>query len=444
MQEEHVRQRQDDDFHLSHSLKNERWKHFNSCCLNLNITLPKQVSNVVTTIVEKQSIRQAVTVFICNLLSIKGEFTLAYSRRHFTLPKVYNKRSISYVKIIQAADWLVQNGYALEQRGNASSNPELRFSSYLWPTPKLLELFGKPVKDQLNIDYVKTQVCVILRDADKKEVEYVQTKEVKAMSVDMEMINLNNHKFNFTDPYGRDLNCSNLTRIFSEDFRFGGRLYRTDAHRIKQDNNDKMQTRLGIRIDGMVVVEIDFCNLHAMMLCAIENINTVDYHGDIYDFVLRKCYLDYAEQDRKLVKQAMNIMLNTETGEKAIQAIQGLINAQPMNQLRWTFVSGKVVWQMIYDCMPPFQKYFDNPDKIGMRLQRMDSDIAVRVCNYFVSRNRPVIPVHDSFIVWDIDGDDLLRAMTDAFKHVTKCPSNFPVFFRVESAYFPTEKVVMY
>lgn len=94
--------------------------------------------------------------------------------------------------------------------------------------------------------------------------------------------------------------------------------------------------------------------------------------------------------------------------------------------------------------MEPFQKYFDNPDKIGMRLQRMDSDIAVRVCNYFVSRNRPVIPVHDSFIVWDIDGDDLLRAMTDAFKHVTKCPSNFPVFFRVESAYFPTEKVVMY
>ena len=53
-----------------------------------------------------------------------------------------------------------------------------------------------------------------------------------------------------------------------------------------------------------------------------------------------------------------------------------------------------------------------------------------------------MIPVHDSFIVWDIDGDDLLRAMTDAFKHVTKCPSNFPVFFRVESAYFPTEKVV--
>jgi hypothetical protein len=53
---------------------------------------------------------------------------------------------------------------------------------------------------------------------------------------------------------------------------------------------------------------------------------------------------------------------------------------------------------MIYDCMSPFQKYFDNPDKIGMRLQRMDSDIAVRVCNYFVSRNRPVIPVHDSFM----------------------------------------------
>ena len=74
----------------------------------------------------------------------------------------------------------------------------------------------------------------------------------------------------------------------------------------------------------------------------------------------------------------------------------------------------------------------------------MDSDIAVRVCNHFVSRNRPIIPVHDSFVVWDVDGDMLLRSMVDSFKQVTGCPSNFPVFFRVESAYFPTENVVMY
>ena len=49
-----------------------------------------------------------------------------------------------------------------------------------------------------------------------------------------------------------------------------------------------------------------------------------------------------------------------------------------------------------------FQKYFDNPNKIGMRLQRMDSDIAVRVCNHFVSRNIPVIPVHDRLSLFGI------------------------------------------
>jgi hypothetical protein len=41
-------------------------------------------------------------------------------------------------------------------------------------------------------------------------------------------------------------------------------------------------------------------------------------------------------------------------------------------------------------------------------------------------------------------GATVRTSLGDAFKHVTKCPSNFPVFFRVESAYFPTEKVVMY
>ena len=444
MQEEHVRQRESDDYHFSHSLMEEKWKYYNSYRLNLNIDIPKVVSNKMKALLDNPKLLTAVNVFVCNLLARKYRFTLSYSRTGHTQPKAYNKRKISGGMVIKAADWLVANGYALEQRGKASPDAETRYASYLWATDKLISMFDEAVASHLHDSYIATNNYIVLKDKNKAEIDYKQTKEVSDMALDMESINKHNSKFLFTDYEGNDLNCSSFTRIFNEDFMFGGRLYRTDAHSLKHNGVDKTAGRLGISIDLQPVVEVDFSNLHAMMLCAIEKIHTADYHGDMYEYILRHVEWDTEPQDRKLIKQAFNIMLNCESSAKAMQAIQGLINNQPHNQDRYTIRSGGVIWKTIYQVMEPFQKYFDNPNKIGMRLQRMDSDIAVRVCNHFVSRNRPVIPVHDSFIVWDIDGDDLLRAMTDAFKHVTKCPSNFPVFFRVESAYFPTEKVVMY
>ena len=47
------------------------------------------------------------------------------------------------------------------------------------------------------------------------------------------------------------------------------------------------------------MVEVDFSNLHAMMLCAIEKIHTADYHGDMYEYILRHVEWDTEPQDRK-------------------------------------------------------------------------------------------------------------------------------------------------
>ena len=435
---------QNTDDYSSYKLEDENsWKYYNSYRINLNIGTPKVITNKVTSLVEDTKIRQVVSVFISNLLSLKPKFTLSYSRRNSTLPKPYNKRGISYVKLKQAVDWLVMNGYALEQRGKATPDLEARFSSYLWPTEKLTSMFETSLRKELHEDYISTNNYIVLKDNNKVEIAYKLTEEVNEMAFDMESINQHNSKFVFMDNNFNILNCSSFTRIFNEDFKFGGRLYRTDAHYIKHNDVNKIDSRLGITIDREPIVEVDFTNLHAMMLCAIEGINTAKFHGDIYEYILRYVEWDSEPQDRKLVKQAFNIMLNCDNSGKAMQAIQGMINSQPINQDRYTIRSGHVVWKMIYDVMTEFQKYFDNPDKIGLRLQRMDSDIAIAVCKHFVDAGRPIIPVHDSFIVWDVDGDDLLRVMTDEFKKVTGCAKSFPIFFRVESAYFPTENIVM-
>lgn len=433
-----------DDYSVVESLKEDsKWRHYNSRYINLNIDYPKQVSNVIKTFGIDKSISTPVGVLVCNMLALKREFTLAYSRDRRTLPKTYNKRNISYVKLLKAVDWLVTNGYALEQRGKRGAVAELRFTSYLWPTNKLLSLFNSNIELSLQESYISTSVSVVLKDKTKKEIDYRHTGEVNIMSKVMEEINISNSKHIFADSEGNILDCCSLTRIFTESFKFGGRLYRTDAHQIKHNNTDRASSRLGITIDGLPVVEIDYCNLHATILCAMEDIKPTKYHGDMYTYVLDSYSIPYAEQDRKLIKQAFNIMLNSENSGKAIKAIQSIINSQPIGQDKYTIRSGSVVWNMIYECMPEFHKYFDNPDRIGLKLQRMDSDMAAYICHTFAIDNKPIIPVHDSFIVLDNDGDHLLQTMNKAFKSIVPCARYFPVFMRVESLYFPDEIVIM-
>ena len=129
-------------FYLDYQNTSENsWKYYNSYRIILNIGTPKVITNKVTSLVEDTKIRQAVSMFISNLLSLKPKFTLSYSRSDKTLPKTYNKRGITSGKLKQAVDWLVTNGYALEQRGKATPDLEARFSSYLWPTEKLTTMF---------------------------------------------------------------------------------------------------------------------------------------------------------------------------------------------------------------------------------------------------------------------------------------------------------------
>ena len=436
---------EDNQYDRYKALQSEKWKHYNSTYINLNIEYPKQVGNVINSLVEDKSIRLAAGIVVCNLLALKDEFVLAYSRKRVTLPVTYNKRKISYNKLIKATEWLVANGYALEQRGKPSVDPESRYASTLWPLEALFKLFKDQPKlsTALRSSYLKTSATVILKDSKKNETEYKQTEETVNMEDVMNTINASNNKHVFKDHTGKLLNCSSLTRIFTETFAFGGRLYRTDAHQIKQQGADKHTTRLGITIDDLPVVEVDYCNLHAMILCALEGIHPAKYHGDMYEYVLKHYNIPYAQQDRKLIKQSFNIMLNSDSSGKALRAIQGLINSQPINQERYSIRSGADVWNMIYDSMPEFNKYFDNPDKIGLRLQRMDSDMAARVCYIFAKENFPIVPIHDSMLVLDDHGDKLLWEMSQAFRAVVDCPKNFPVMLRVESMYFPDEIVVM-
>lgn len=423
------------------------FKYYNSRYINLNIDYPRTVSVIMKGMDVPDKLRTSIGVFIANLVALKKQFVLAYPRaRSKTIPKQYNKRSISCRKIVEAVDWLIKNEYVLEQRGKPSSVAELRSSSYVWPTEKLLVLFDECTANYLAESYIQNNNPVVLKDKQKYEVDYIDNEFTLTTKDVMQSVNHSNNKHVFKDATGKTLECSTLTRIFSEDWAYGGRLYRTDAQQIKQKDVLPEHSRLGITIDGKSVVEVDYCNLHAMLLCAIEGVHPDRFAGDLYSSVLRHVSVQsrgipVQETDRSLIKQAFNAMLNSETSGKAMQAIQGIINANGSGY--YSFKSGAIVWKLIYECFPEFQKYFDNPNKIGMKLQRADSDMCCIICHRMAMKDKPIIPIHDSFVVLDGDGDLLIHEMARAFKKVTCVQDSWPIFLRVESLYFPTELVVM-
>ncbi len=419
----------------------EKYKYYNSKHINLNIDYSRAVSVVMKSIGVPNKLYSGVGVFISNLLALKEQFVLSYSRSNKTIPRQYNKRRLSHRKVIAAADWLVANNYAVEQRGRASSVEELRFSTTIWPTEALLSLFSNDVVKYSSDSYIMNNNPVVLKDKNKNEIDYRDNNFTRDAKEVLQLINAVNSKYDVRDGQGKQLNCSSLTRIFSEDWSYGGRLYRIDAQQIKQKDVEKHLTRLGITIDGMPVVEVDYCNLHAMLLCAIEGVHPDKFAGDMYASVLRRANVEIKPIDRSLIKKAFSAMLNSDTDVKAMQAIQSIINAQGKGV--YTFSSGYVVWKLIYECFPEFQKYFDAPDRIGMRLQRADSDMCCIVCNSFANKELPIIPVHDSMVVMDEHGDILIQEMARAFKIVTDVQEHWPIFLRVESLYFPDELVVM-
>ena len=52
----------------------------------------------------------------------------------------------------------------------------------------------------------------------------------------------------------------------------------------------------------------------------------------------------------------------------------------------------------------------------GLRLQNIDSEIASKILMYFTKKSVPCLCVHDSFIVPEVYGDELMQVMKEFYK----------------------------
>jgi hypothetical protein len=201
---------------------------------------------------------------------------------------------------------------------------------------------------------------------------------------------------NFHTSLGHEVVSSSqlsMTRIFSNgSLDAGGRLF-------SPIQNYKKETRKYIYFDGEPTIEIDYSSFHAHML----------YHQDGLEFDGVDPYL-IGGFNRDHVKVAFNIMLNREGSGNTKSAVSTIsyeldIDIDTATELEDAIVKlhGKIC------------KHFNTG--VGLKLQRLDSDIAISVIDYFIANlKRPIIGIHDSFIVSVRDTESLILLMADYYK----------------------------
>ncbi len=397
--------------------------------MNKNIPTPTMVEMWVRGEMKEYSLsskkKRGVCLLILNAIATEGKWT-TYSRGYAKLEdKRYNKWQVTNKTFAWCADLLHTLGWIENVTGNATPVEEDQSPSMFKATHQLLSLFPSTEVEHIKKVSRESYETILLRDEDKELVGYRDNLERKQMRTVVRKLNLCNEKHTFTHN-GDVLNNSNMVRIFNETFEQGGRFYRCDAHLIKQRDNKGLDlpphlTRVGMLIDGEQVVEVDFSCLHPTLVCAKYNILEEKYLAkDFYStFLTDKC----VGADRQLFKLAVNIMFNATSVTSAEKAIQDKINeAKNKNNSQhvYSWHSGKVVVERVYEMMPDMEDFFCTPNSYGRTLQYLDSCITERIVEKFIALDKAIVPVHDSYIVKREDEMLLCDTMEAAFRHTTQ------------------------
>ena len=376
-----------------------------------------------------------------NIGNPKGSFSVSRNRNHYA--KENPDRTglvpwgLSYESAIfdpktntGALESLIDGGFLREtKRGNYNRGGDLSKSkiTQYTATKKLLE-YCKDVQDQsLFIPKPDTETIILKapvpNESDQVEKalrEYPDTPSSNQMCEYLKLINQNmlSHWYDLyvaDDTYVlmqkeiatrrarnkqdkdklQPLNLSKRTlrRVFGRgSFERGGRFYGGWWQNIPS------AYRSVISINGKPTIEMDYSQYHPNIFYNLHQ--AVLGNEDAYDRILGR-------EHRDLSKQIFNACLNASKELK--RPPKGM-------KISHTGKTWKYIKRCLFTAHPQIKEAFFTDQ--GMKLQYRDSQMAEQVMLAFAKAQKPILPVHDSFLVLIDDKELLLEEMQSAYTSV--------------------------
>jgi hypothetical protein len=185
-----------------------------------------------------------------------------------------------------------------------------------------------------------------------------------------------------------------LYRVFNRgDFDHGGRFYGGWWQIIKSHARPK------ITIDGQHTIEADFRGFNpAVLLAEAGQPIPEDPYSPIVGPNAHKEFRDHA-------KDTLAALLNSKSGTTE--------EPRDFNSARWG-MTAEDFRQKVLDAFPMMRAMLGT-DK-GMKLQRLESDLAEAIMLHFVRQGHAILPIHDAFIMQAHLERELVQVMKDTFK----------------------------
>lgn len=343
---------------------------------------------------------------------IDGRLT-SYPRRaeaYSNSPSRYRNRLYTRRKLIPVVDALAREG--LIEHFKASPG-QLGWQSSMRATERLLEIVLPRLDGKATIWMPSSTIR--LKDTSKTLIDYRDTSLTENMQRDLDAANEALISIDFGH---RARSRTFLVRIFNNgNFNEGGRFYSVGgSYQILPKHE-----RQNLLINGEKIVEIDYSQLHVALAYMTVGMPPKPNAYDLPGF------------PRQLVKIAFNVMLNCNgnlaarrslaTKDVMLEHLTGgeLSKDAQQNRLRhmhrltdpcltqMAFAEADKLVEAIERAHEPIAKLFYTG--IGLKLQRIDSDMAACVMRSMRKKGEITPPVHDSFLVRESQASQLEEAM---------------------------------
>jgi len=332
---------------------------------------------------------------------------VGYSRAkgNYSYGKRLHSLFLSFRMMVRVVDALVELGYVIHYIGFYDKAKGTGFQSRMEASDKLLRLIDSHhvTREMItrSMSRIHDRPLIILRDKNGKSITYQETPVIREMREYLESFNRFLEGFSVGIERSRteirkilvrkektwvNLDCTSMHRVFNGDFDHGGRFYGAWWQHIPRE------LRPFITIDGEQTSELDYSSQHLRMLYAE---NGDEYHwlkgSDDDPYLLE----GFHEEERKLQKQVVLVLVNASDRESAVKAI-----SKEINDRRWPFPKNHAFINSRIDALLHKHKEIRHHafSGAGLKLQRLDSDICQYVRSHMQAKGIPVLTVHDSFI----------------------------------------------
>ena len=345
--------------------------------------------------------KRAARVLILNLYlrwleDPPGEVSYSRNKARYTVAPRYNPSKVGYEPLISLIEGLSNLGYLRKTAKGFYPRPGRGKGrqSRLQPTSKLIDLlrnkFG--IEGGMIDSHGKTET-VVLRDQDKRDVDYNETSKTKGwrrLLTDYNGLLRRKHISIDLSEYAKPIRI-NLARKFTRrifnnaSFKEGGRFYGGWWQSIPKE----LRPRILVR--SKPTIELDFAGCQVVIVyanCGIDYFATG--RGDPY--TTRR----FGAGNRDIFKKVLLAALNADSRPVAKRAVQSGVNDGELVLPAGATVEDILKELETYHADIGAEFYSGR----GTHYQYLDSLVAEKVIEYFTRVERePVLCVHDSFIV---------------------------------------------